>query len=127
MAEMSIKKLVGKTIVRVFVIMVVIAIMNTLLKSPVITNEMALGQMDILNEGFVFWELFKSLRPVANFVLGAIGGLMVFGVYKDVYAYFAAHTVRNTILAILTVRVENTGTEKFLKKLNPRQLRRRTI
>ena len=83
---MSTKKFVIKTIAKVIVYAIVSIIALTLLANPVITNELALGQMENSNELYLLMEIFFKSKPFISFIYSCItvlfAGTTIYDIYK---------------------------------------------
>ena len=60
----------------------------TVLKSPVITNEIALGQMTNSNDLFLAFDLYNKLSPVITIVYSAITLFFIGSTGFDIYKFF---------------------------------------
>ena len=60
----------------------------TILKSPVITNEIALGQITNSNDLFLAYDLYNKLSPVVTLVYGLIALFFVGSTGFNVYKFF---------------------------------------
>lgn len=81
------KKLIIKSTAKVIIIATIMIILSSLAQSPVITNEIALGQMRNTTEGFVVWEIFNKVKPIINLVLCGIGVWLTAGVAVDIHKF----------------------------------------
>lgn len=81
------KKFIQKILVKIAFIIILLTIAFSLIDSPVLTNEMALIQMQINSESFMIWEIFNKIRPIIRIILCIIGGWMMYNVTMDIYKY----------------------------------------
>lgn len=88
-----VKKTIRKTILFAFLMIVVASVAQAI--SPVVTNEMALGQMQNSNEAFILMNTYSKVRPIAN---AAYAGIIVWFTYTiccDVYKFTKAINAEN--------------------------------
>lgn len=81
------KKFIRKILVKIAFIFILLTIAFSLIDSPVLTNDMALIQMQINSESFMIWEIFNKIRPIIRIILCIIGGWMMYNVTMDIYKY----------------------------------------
>lgn len=87
------KKTIQKTILFAFLMIVVASVAQAV--SPVITNEMAMTQMQNSNEMFILMNTYSKVRPIAN---AAYVGIIVWFTYtigRDVYKFTKAINAEN--------------------------------
>ena len=84
---MSVKKFVFKTTVKTIVFVVLSTIALSLLQSPVISNNIALGQMENSDELYVLWETYNKVRPIVSVIYGLLVLWFVGTVGYDVYKF----------------------------------------
>lgn len=84
---MSTKKFIIKTIAKLIVITILSVICITLIQSPVISNQVALGQMDNDDRLFILMEMYNKVRPVIDIVYGCIVGIIVGSIIYDIYKF----------------------------------------
>ena len=60
------KAFIIKKVTLAIIFIICLIALNVFVRSiePVITNEMAMGQMAINNEEYVAWNLYNNLRPI---------------------------------------------------------------
>ena len=85
---MSTKRFLIKITTKVILFIAISIIAFTILKSPVITNEIALGQMTNSNDLFFTLDLFNKLKPVVNVAYGAITLFFVGSTGFNIYNFF---------------------------------------
>ena len=81
------KKFIRKIIVKIVFIFILLTVAFSLVDSPVLTNDMALIQMQINSENFMIWEIFNKIRPIVRTILCIIGGWMMYNITMDIYKY----------------------------------------
>lgn len=83
---MSIKKFIIKTTVKTVVFAVLSTIALSLLQSPVISNNIALGQMENSDVLYMIHETYNKIRPIVSVVCSLIviwfAGTVGYDVYK---------------------------------------------
>lgn len=84
---MSVKKFVFKTTVKTIVFVVLSTIALSLLQSPVISNNIALGQMENSDALYVLWETYNKVRPIVSVIYGLLVLWFVGTVGYDVYKF----------------------------------------
>ena len=85
---MSTKRFLIKITTKFILFIAVSIIAFTFIKSPVITNEIALGQMTNSNDLFFTLDLFNKLKPVINIAYGVITLFFVGSTGHDIYKFF---------------------------------------
>lgn len=81
------KKFIRKILMKIVLIFILLTIAFSLIESPVLTNDMALMQMQISNESFMIWEIFNKIRPTVRIILCIVSGWMMYNVTMDIYKY----------------------------------------
>ncbi len=89
---MSIKKFIIKTTVKTIIFVVLSAIALTLLQSPTISNNIALGQMENSDALYILWETYNKIHPIIEVIYGMIVLLFVGTVGYDVYKFIKTKT-----------------------------------
>lgn len=79
-------KMATKIIMFSFLMIAAAAIMSSL--SPVVSNEIALGQMQNSNETFVFMNAYNTVRPVISVVFAGITIWFTCTIARDIYKFF---------------------------------------
>ena len=72
---------------RIIIFTVISIIALTLLSaSPIITNEMAMGQMENSNELYMVMEIYNRVKPIISIIYGCIAtwfvGTTIYDIYK---------------------------------------------
>ena len=83
----SLKKFIISMVARVIIFVVISIIVSTVLQSPVITNEVAMGQMENSNELYMVWEAYNNMMPVVNTVYSVIVVIFVGSFIYSIYKY----------------------------------------
>ena len=89
---MTTKKFVIKTIVKIFALAIISTIALTLLRSPVITNQIALGQMQNDDIAFVIMDNYNRLLPIVTVAYGVITLGFVGEIAYDSYKFIKTKT-----------------------------------
>ena len=89
---MSTKRFIYKTTVKIIIFIIFSVIASTLLYGPVITNELALTQMENSNELYMLMESYNKLRPILTIVYGLISGVFVGTTIYDTYKFIKTKT-----------------------------------
>lgn len=63
---MAVRVFVGKTIMRLFIIFVVITMVFMITQTPIITNNIAMGQMENSNDWFVAMTVYQRFANAAD-------------------------------------------------------------
>lgn len=63
---MAVREFIGKTIMRLFVMIVVMAMVFMITQTPVITNNIAMGQMENSNDWFVAMTMYQRFANIAD-------------------------------------------------------------
>ena len=97
---MSTKKFIIKTVAKIIIFAIVSIIALTLLQSPIISNEIALGQMENSNELFLLMETYNKIRP------------FIVVIYSCIVLWFTGTVGYDTYKFIQTKLKEKTKDEK---------------
>lgn len=84
---MTTKKFIIRTVVKVLIYAIISTIAMSLLTSPVITNEVALGQMQNSNEAYLLMESYNKTTPFISIIYGCITALFVGTTIYDIYKF----------------------------------------
>lgn len=83
---MATKKYIIKTAIKVIAFIIISTIALTLLQSPIISNEVALGQMENSNETFILMDTYNKVTPIISIIYGCITvgfiGTTIYDIYK---------------------------------------------
>lgn len=89
---MTIKKFIIKTVVKIIIFAIISTIALSLLTSPVITNELALGQMENSNELYMLMETYNKIRPFIEIIYGFVTALFAGTIIGDTYKFIKTKT-----------------------------------
>lgn len=89
---MSTKKFIIKTVAKIIIFAIVSTIAMTLLQSPVISNEIALGQMQNSNELFILMETYNKVRPIVTVIYGLIVIWFTYTIANNIYNFIKTKT-----------------------------------
>ena len=89
---MTAKRFVTKTVIKVIVYAILSTIALSLLNSPIITNELALTQMEHSNELYLLWETYNKIRPFISIIYGFITALFAITTIRDTYNFIKTKT-----------------------------------
>lgn len=84
---MATKKFIIKTFVKIIIYAIISTIALSLLTSPIITNELALGQMENSNELYLLMETYNKIRPFISVIYGFITVLFAGTIIGDIYKF----------------------------------------
>ena len=93
---MSTKKFIIKTVVKIIVFAIVSTVAMTLLQTPIISNEIALGQMENSNQLFLLMESYNKLRPLLAVIYSCIVLLFISTVGYDTYNFIKTKLKEHT-------------------------------
>lgn len=89
---MSTKRFIVKTVAKVIIFAIISIIIMTFLESPVISNQIALGQMENSNELFILMEFYNKVRPIISVTYSCIVILFIGTVGYDIYKFIKTKT-----------------------------------
>lgn len=89
---MTTKKFIIKTVIKIIAYAIISTIALSLLTSPVITNELALTQMENSNELYILMESYNKLRPILSIIYGLITCYFVGATIYDIYKFIKTRT-----------------------------------
>ena len=84
---MTTKRFIIKTVIKVLIYAIISTIAMSLLASPIITNELALGQMQNSNELYLLMETHNKTKPFVSIVYGLITALFAGTTVYDTYKF----------------------------------------
>lgn len=84
---MSTKTFIIKTTIKILIYAIISTIALSLLSTPIITNELALGQMENSNELYLLMETYNKVRPFISIIYGCITALFVGTTIRDIYKF----------------------------------------
>ena len=88
-----VKKTIRKVVMFTFLMIIVASIAQSM--SPVISNELALTQMQNSNEIFVIVNTYNKVRPIANSIYVGIIIWFTYMLGRDVYKFVKTINVEN--------------------------------
>lgn len=89
---MSTKKFVIKTTTKIITYTIISTIALSILTSPIITNEIALGQMENSNELYLLMEIYFKSKPFISLIYGWITVLFAGSTIYDIYKFIKTKT-----------------------------------
>lgn len=75
---MAVREFCGKTIMRLFIMFVVIIMVFMITQTPVITNNIAMGQMENSNDWFVAMTVYQRFANAAG-IFGTVSVVVTLG------------------------------------------------
>ena len=84
---MGTKKFIITVTIKAVVYAIISTIAVSLLESPIISNELALGQMQNSNELYLLWETYNKVRPFISIIYGLITAFFAGTVAYDTYKF----------------------------------------
>lgn len=89
---MNTKRFIFKTVVKIIIFVIFSIIVSTLLYGPIITNELALTQMEQGNELYMLMESYNRLSPLLSIIYGLITTCFVGTTIYDIYKFIKTKT-----------------------------------
>ena len=89
---MTAKRFIIKTAIKVIMFAIISTIALSLLNSPIITNELALTQMEYSNELYMLMETYNKVRPFISIIYGLITALFAWTTVSDTYNFIKTKT-----------------------------------
>lgn len=92
------KPLLKRTVVKVFIAIVLCALLSVLLTAvmPTFTNDMAMGQLENDDVSFMLWNTQSQISGWVDIAQAVIWGIVLISVGKDVYNFFNVRKENNT-------------------------------
>ncbi len=84
---MSTKRFIIKTTAKAIIFAIISIIVMTFLESPIISNQIALGQMENSNELFMLMETYNKIRPIISVTYSCIVIWFIGTVGYDIYKF----------------------------------------
>ena len=84
---MSTKKFIIRTTIKVLIYAIISTIALSLLTNPIISNELALGQMQNSNELYLLMETYNKVRPFISIIYGLVTILFASTTVYDIYKF----------------------------------------
>lgn len=89
---MTTKRFIIKTAIKIIIYAIISTIALSLLNSPIITNELALTQMEHSNELYLLWDTYNKVRPFISIIYGCITALFAVTTISDTYKFIKTKT-----------------------------------
>lgn len=84
---MSTKRFIITTTIKIIAFAIISTIAMTLLQSPVISNNIALGQMGNSDAAFMLMETYNKVRPFVEVIYSCITVLFIGTTAYDIYKF----------------------------------------
>jgi hypothetical protein len=84
---MSTKRFIITTIIKIIAFAIISTIAMTLLQSPIISNDIALGQMENSDALFMLMETYNKVRPFVEVIYSCITVLFIGTTAYDIYKF----------------------------------------
>ena len=84
---MSTKTFIIKLTIKILIYAIISVIALSLLNTPIITNELALGQMENSNELYLLMETSNKLKPFIAVIYGFITGYFIGSIIYNIYKF----------------------------------------
>ena len=83
------KKFISKTIIKVIIFAFLMSIILFVARSvsPIVSNNLALGQMQNSDEAFIVMNTYNQSRPIFNTTMVGICGLFAVAIAKDTFKF----------------------------------------
>ena len=83
------KKFISKTIIKMIIFAILMSVILFIAQSvsPIVSNNLALGQMQNSDEAFVVMNTYNKARPIFNTIMVGICGLFTVAIAKDTYKF----------------------------------------
>lgn len=92
LTKQFVKKTIRRTLIFAFIMLIVAAIGNSI--SPIVSNELALTQMENDNLMFVVMNAYNQIRPIFSTLYSCVIIWFVYTLGRDTYKF--AKTINNT-------------------------------
>jgi hypothetical protein len=86
------KRFIIKTVIKIIIYAIISTIVLSLLNSPIISNNIALGQMQNDDVLFILMETYNKVRPFISIIYGLITALFVGTAIYDTYKFIKTKT-----------------------------------
>lgn len=84
---MTTKKFIYKTIIKILVYAIISMVAIFLLTNPVVSNKLALGQMENSDELYLLMDVYYRIKPFISFIYNCITTLFVGTIIYDTYKF----------------------------------------
>lgn len=98
---MAVREFIGKTIMRLFVMITVMAMVFLITQTPIITNNIAMHQMENSNDWFVAMTMYQRFANIAD-ILGTVCAVVTLG-----FIGWDGYKLANTLKTESTTETEN--------------------
>lgn len=88
------KKMIRKSVLFIFLMIIVTAIGQS--ASPIVSNNLALTQMQNSNEMYMLMNTYNKIRPIVNLVYVFIVGWFAGTAARDIYKFVKTVSEENT-------------------------------
>ena len=89
---MTTKKFIIKTTVKILIYAIFSTIALSLLNSPIITNELALLQMENSNSLYMLMDIYYKVKPFISIIYGFVTALFALTTISDTYKFIKTKT-----------------------------------
>ena len=89
---MGTKKFIIKTAIKVLIYVIISTVAFNLLTNPIITNELAIGQMENSNELYLLMDTHNKIKPFISIIYGLITALFAGTTIYDIYKFIKTKT-----------------------------------
>jgi hypothetical protein len=83
-----VKKAVVKTIIFIAIMVIITAFVQAI--TPVISNDVAMGQLENSDELFVMMEMYNKMKPLVDIAYILAAGLFMMSIGNDTYKFVTA-------------------------------------
>lgn len=87
---MTTKKFIIKIAIKVLIFAIISTIARSLLTTPIITNELALLQMEHSNGLYLLMETYNRVKPFISIIYGFITAVFAVTTISDTYKFIKA-------------------------------------
>jgi hypothetical protein len=84
---MTTKKFIYKTIIKILIYAIISMIAIFILTNPIITNHIALGQMQNDDTLYLLMDAYYKIRPFVSFIYNCVTALFVGTIIYDTYKF----------------------------------------
>lgn len=84
---MELKKLIIKIIIKITVFIIISSVMLYFINLPTLTNSIALTQMEISDESYLFYNAFSNIKHFIYLVYGMITAFFAVNIILNIYNY----------------------------------------
>lgn len=84
---MTTKKFIIKTTIKIFIYAIITTIAFSFLTGPIITNELAMGQMENSDELYLLMESYNKIKPIISVIYGFITVMFAWSITDNTYKF----------------------------------------